>query len=108
MIGSSRRGLLAARFPPARTVREIEPGEMVIIDADDVRSVRRFPAETVNPSLCLLEFVYLACPDGQLRGLASTVPGCVWASDSRLLRLPRRSTFSEITWLVNDTVAACA
>ena len=49
-------------------VREIDPGEMVIIDADGVRSVRPFPAERLNPKLCLFEFVYFARPDTRLYG----------------------------------------
>jgi len=44
----------------ASYVREIEPGEMVIIDANGLRS-RRF-AEAA-PKGCLFEFVYLARPD---------------------------------------------
>ena len=49
-------------------VREIEPGEMVVIDADGVRSARPFPAERLNPKLCLFEFVYFARPDTRLYG----------------------------------------
>jgi len=49
-------------------VREIDPGEMVIIDKDGVRSVRPFPAERLNPKLCLFEFVYFARPDTRLYG----------------------------------------
>jgi len=52
----------------ARFVRELNPGEMVVISRDGVRSVRPFPAERVNPSLCLFEFVYFARPDSQLLG----------------------------------------
>ncbi len=51
----------------AQTVREIEPGEMVVIDATGVRSLHPFAAEVINPTLCLLEFVYIARPDGVLR-----------------------------------------
>jgi len=49
----------------AHFVREVEPGEMVIIDANGVRE-RRY-AEP-NPSLCLFEFVYFARPDTRLYG----------------------------------------
>jgi len=49
----------------AHMVREIEPGEMVVIDATGVRS-RRFANAT--PKLCLFEFVYFARPDSHLYG----------------------------------------
>jgi amidophosphoribosyltransferase len=49
-------------------VREIEPGEMVVIDEAGVRSFNPFPAERINPKLCLFEFVYFARPDTRLSG----------------------------------------
>ena len=52
----------------AHFVRELEPGEMVIIDATGYRSVRPFDAERIDPKLCLFEFVYFARPDSQLYG----------------------------------------
>jgi amidophosphoribosyltransferase len=50
----------------ARFVRELEPGEMVVIDASGTRSLHPFPAEHVDPKLCLFEFVYFARPDSRL------------------------------------------
>ena len=52
----------------AHFVRELEPGEMVVIDATGVRSLHPFPPERVDPKLCLFEFVYFARPDSQLYG----------------------------------------
>ena len=52
----------------AHFVREIEPGEMVVIDASGIREYRPFPAERINPKLCLFEFVYFARPDSVLYG----------------------------------------
>jgi amidophosphoribosyltransferase len=49
-------------------VREIDPGEMVVIDKEGVRSVRPFPAERLDPKLCIFEFVYFARPDTRLYG----------------------------------------
>jgi len=49
----------------AHFVRDVEPGEMVVIDATGVRS-RRFAAAT--PKMCLFEFVYFARPDSHLYG----------------------------------------
>jgi amidophosphoribosyltransferase len=52
----------------AELVRELEPGEMVVIDAHGVRSFHPFPPERVDPKLCLFEFVYFARPDSRLYG----------------------------------------
>jgi amidophosphoribosyltransferase len=49
----------------AHYVRDVEPGEMVAIDASGVRSIRYAEAE---PKLCLFEFVYISRPDTQLYG----------------------------------------
>jgi amidophosphoribosyltransferase len=52
----------------AHFVREVEPGEMIIIDATGWRSVRPFDASAIQPHLCLFEFVYFSRPDGWLYG----------------------------------------
>lgn len=52
----------------ATFIRELEPGEMVIIDATGVRSERPFAAERIDPRLCIFEFVYFARPDSTLYG----------------------------------------
>jgi amidophosphoribosyltransferase len=50
----------------ATFVREIEPGEMVVIDATGIRSLRPFgPAQ---PRMCLFEFIYFARPDSLIYG----------------------------------------
>lgn len=50
----------------AHFIRELDPGEMVVIDATGWRSIKPFDAERVDPRLCLFEFVYFARPDSQL------------------------------------------
>jgi amidophosphoribosyltransferase len=50
----------------AHFVRELEPGELLIIDADGPHSRRPWPAGRIDPRLCLFEFVYLARPDSRL------------------------------------------
>ena len=50
----------------AHFVREVEPGEMVVIDASGCRSHRPFPEERIDPKLCVFEFVYFARPDAKL------------------------------------------
>jgi amidophosphoribosyltransferase len=49
----------------ASFIREVEPGEIVAIDADGLRSTKF--AEP-DPKGCLFEFVYLARPDTQISG----------------------------------------
>src|ERR1019366_3402190 len=52
----------------ATFLRELEPGEMVVIDGKEVRSERPFPDERLDPRLCIFEFVYFARPDTKLYG----------------------------------------
>jgi amidophosphoribosyltransferase len=52
----------------ATFVRELEPGEMVVVDSKGVRSEQLFPPERVDPHLCIFEFVYFARPDSRLYG----------------------------------------
>jgi len=52
----------------AHFVRELEPGEMVVIDASGTRSLHPFDEDAVDPKLCIFEFVYFARPDSQLYG----------------------------------------
>ncbi|KUP98007.1 amidophosphoribosyltransferase [Thermobifida cellulosilytica] len=49
----------------AHVVREVEPGELLLINADGVVSRRFAPAE---PKGCLFEYVYLARPDTTIAG----------------------------------------
>ncbi len=50
----------------ARFVREIEPGEIVRIDAEGVKSFSGHPPKA--PALCSFEYVYFARPDSLLKG----------------------------------------
>jgi len=52
----------------AHFVRELDPGEVLVIDPTGQQSLHPFPTDRVNPSLCLFEFVYLARPDSRLYG----------------------------------------
>jgi amidophosphoribosyltransferase len=52
----------------AAFVRELKPGEMLVIDGDDHRSLTPFPPARIDPRLCIFEFVYLARPDSRLYG----------------------------------------
>jgi amidophosphoribosyltransferase len=50
----------------AHFVRELEPGEMLVIDAAGLHPSRPFSEDRIQPSLCIFEFVYFARPDSQL------------------------------------------
>ncbi len=50
----------------AKLIREIEPGELVAINSDGIRSFRVFPE--VAPRPCVFEFVYFARPDSIVGG----------------------------------------
>ena len=50
----------------ARFVRDIEPGEMVVIDENGPQS--HFPFSATASRLCIFEFVYFARPDSNLFG----------------------------------------
>ena len=50
----------------AEFVREIQPGEVVIITEEGIRSFNPFPSRAVRP--CLFEYVYFARPDSIVQG----------------------------------------
>ena len=50
----------------ARYVRDVEPGEMIVIDSAGLRSSRPFPARP--HSQCIFEHVYFARPDSLIYG----------------------------------------
>jgi len=49
----------------AEFVRDVEPGEIVIINQDGVRSVQAFP-EQKRRAFCVFEYVYFARPDSTI------------------------------------------
>lgn len=50
----------------AKTIRDIEPGEMVVIDEEGVRSMQALPLK--RKALCVFEFIYFARPDSNMGG----------------------------------------
>ena len=52
--------LISAKF-----IRDVAPGEIVIIDKNGVRSLQAFP-ETTKRSFCIFEYVYFARPDSNI------------------------------------------
>lgn len=50
----------------AHYIRDIEPGEIMFIDKNGLRSIR--PFSQVRPSFCIFEFIYFARPDSNIFG----------------------------------------
>ena len=50
----------------AKFIREVEPGEAVVLDESGLHSFQAIPA--VKPSHCLFEYIYFARPDSSLQG----------------------------------------
>ncbi len=73
-LGRLERGWVLASETPALDIvgahflRELSPGEMVVIDEDGVRSLRPFDDDRVDPRLCIFEFVYFSRPDSVIYG----------------------------------------
>ncbi|MHB2023935.1 MAG: amidophosphoribosyltransferase [Mycobacteriales bacterium] len=71
VIGRLERGYVIASETAALDIvgasfaREVEPGELVIVDEDGLRSQRFAEAQ---PAGCLFEYVYLARPDTAISG----------------------------------------
>jgi amidophosphoribosyltransferase len=49
----------------ARFVRDVEPGEIVIINDEGLRSIKAFPEHT-RRAFCIFEYVYFARPDSTI------------------------------------------
>ena len=50
----------------AKFVRDIENGEVIVIDQDGVRSLKPFPPKAMRP--CIFEYIYFARPDSVVHG----------------------------------------
>jgi amidophosphoribosyltransferase len=50
----------------ARFVRDVKPGEMVVVTAKGIESL--FPFEAQKPRFCIFEYVYFARPDSTVEG----------------------------------------
>jgi amidophosphoribosyltransferase len=73
-LGKLESGWVVASETPAldivgaHFVREVDPGELLVVGVDGMASESPWPPERVEPRLCLFEFVYLARPDSRLYG----------------------------------------
>jgi len=55
-------------IPRARFVRDVEPGEIVVIDEKGLRSIKPFVTKE-RLGFCIFEYVYFARPDSTLEGM---------------------------------------
>jgi amidophosphoribosyltransferase len=51
----------------AEFVRDVEPGELVVIDSSGLRSLK--PFAVVPPRFCIFEYIYFARPDSTVEGI---------------------------------------
>jgi len=51
----------------AEFIRELDPGEIVIINEDGIRSIQH-PKAAAHKSLCIFEYIYFARPDSTIDG----------------------------------------
>ncbi|MGC9062877.1 amidophosphoribosyltransferase [Calditerrivibrio sp.] len=72
VLGKIRGGYILASetvaldLVEAEFIREVEPGELVIIDDDGIKSLK--PFEKVEPKPCIFEYIYFARPDSMIFG----------------------------------------
>ncbi|MFH1411183.1 MAG: amidophosphoribosyltransferase [Candidatus Omnitrophota bacterium] len=50
----------------AEFIREVEPGEMIVLSKDGMRSLRPFAGQKASP--CIFEFIYFSRPDSHIFG----------------------------------------
>ncbi|MDX8392984.1 MAG: amidophosphoribosyltransferase [Mariprofundales bacterium] len=53
----------------ATTIRDVQPGEMIIIDKDGIRSLFPFSNPAPASRFCVFEYIYFARPDSTLEGI---------------------------------------
>jgi amidophosphoribosyltransferase len=58
---------VAFELVAAEYIRDVEPGEMIVIDKSGMRSLRPFDRE--ESKMCIFEYVYFARPDSTLGGV---------------------------------------
>ncbi|MBK8169759.1 MAG: amidophosphoribosyltransferase [Sandaracinaceae bacterium] len=73
-LGTFKDGFVVSSEPPAfdlitaSYLRDVEPGEMVIVDRTGMRTERPFEKKPSN--MCIFEYVYFARPDSTLGGVS--------------------------------------
>ena len=75
-LGRLNDAYVISSEPPAFTligaeyVRDVEPGEMIVIDRSGLRSVYPFRSDPAQRYMCIFEYVYFARPDASFGGIS--------------------------------------
>ncbi len=75
-LGRLDGAYVVASEPPAFTligaefVRDVEPGEMIVIDSSGMKSLRPFRVDPERRHMCIFEYVYFARPDAVFDGIS--------------------------------------
>jgi amidophosphoribosyltransferase len=75
-LGQLGESIVVASEPPAFALigadylRDVEPGEMIVVNQFGMRSLRPFGDRPVPKKMCIFEYVYFARPDSRLGGIS--------------------------------------
>jgi amidophosphoribosyltransferase len=75
-LGKLNDAYVVASEPPAFTligaefIRDVEPGEMIVIDRLGLKSLRPFRTDPERRHMCIFEYVYFARPDATFNGIS--------------------------------------
>ena len=50
----------------AKFIREVDNGEIVLIENDQIKSIKPFPPKKIRP--CVFEYIYFSRPDSIING----------------------------------------
>ena len=53
----------------AKYIRDVENGEIVLIEKDEIQSIKPFPLKKIRP--CVFEYIYFSRPDSILNGISA-------------------------------------
>ena len=75
-LGKLGDAYVVSSEPPAFTligadfIRDVEPGELIVVDKDGMRSLRPFNGAKAERKMCIFEHVYFARPDASFDGIS--------------------------------------
>ena len=75
-LGKLNDAYVVASEPPAFTligaefIRDVEPGEMIVIDRLGLKSLHPFRTDPERRHMCIFEYVYFARPDATFNGIS--------------------------------------